>query len=136
MEAKDVIGSNWTYHHAGVIVRDMDAAVAYYESLGMFTFQPEFGARLRMSQIGPHRIELISPVQKQPIFQEFLDAKGEGIHHLAFSVDNLDAEVTKLRAKGIPVLLERRRPEGGGIAFFDLRKYGGVVIELMQLAGH
>ncbi len=129
---KDTIGSNWRYHHVGVIVRDMDAAVKYYESLGIFTLQPEFGARLRMAQIGAHRIELIYPAQGQPIFKEFLDAKGDGIHHIAFSVDDLDAETAKLEAKGIPVITRRKRPEGGGIAFFDLRKYGGVIIELMQ----
>ncbi|MFH1638930.1 MAG: VOC family protein [Chloroflexota bacterium] len=132
--SKNIIGSNWEFHHVGVIVPDMDEAVRYYESLGIFTFQPEFGSRLRFAQVGAHRIELISPTQGQPIFQEFLDAKGGGMHHIAFTVDNLDAETAKLAAKDIPVITSRRRPEGGGIAFFDIRKYGGVIIELMQPA--
>ncbi len=128
---------NWNFHHIGVIVRDMDEAVRYYESLGMFTFQAEFGggagrARLRLAEIGPNRIELIAPSPGPPIFKEFLDAKGEGIHHIAFTVDSLDAEIAKLTAKGIPVISSMRRPDGGGIAFFDLRQHGGVVIELMQ----
>jgi len=134
---EDNIGSNWKYHHIGAIVRDMDEAVRYYASLGIFTFQPEFGggtgrARLRMAEMGPNRIELIAPSEGPPLFREFLDAKGEGIHHMAFTVESLDNEIAKLTAKGIPVITSMRRPDGSGIAFFDLRKHGGVVIELMQ----
>jgi methylmalonyl-CoA epimerase len=137
MESIKSIGTNWKFHHIGAIVRDMDEAVKYYASLGMFTFQPEFGggagrARLRLAEMGPNRIELISPSQGPPIFREFLDAKGEGIHHIAFTVDSLDVEIAKLTAKGISVISSMRRPDGSGIAFFDLRKIGGVVIELMQ----
>ena len=138
MESTRGIGANWKFHHIGAIVRDMDEAVRYYDSLEMFTLQPEFGggegrARLRLAEIGPNRIELISPSQGPPIFRDFLDAKGEGIHHIAFTVDSLDSEIAKLTARGIPVITSMRRPDGSGIAFFDLRKIGGVVIELMQL---
>ena len=131
------IGSNWEFHHVGTIVPDMDEAVKYYESLGIFTFQTEFGggagrARLRMAEIGPHRIELIAPSSGPPLFKDFLDAKGGGIHHMAFTVESLDNEIKKMESKGIPVISTMRRPDGSGIAFFDLRKVGGVVIELMQ----
>ena len=133
MEIKnDIIGSNWTFHHLGVIVRDMDEAVKYYESMGIFTFQPEFGQRLRVAELASHRIELISPIESLPMFKEFLETKGEGMHHMAFTVDNLDSEKARLKAKGIPVIIERKFPAGGGIAFFDIGKYGGVVIELME----
>jgi methylmalonyl-CoA/ethylmalonyl-CoA epimerase len=130
--SKDIIGSNWTFHHVGVIVHDMDEAVRYYESLGIFTFQPEFGSRLRFAEIATHRIELISPIQSLPMFKEFLETKGEGMHHMAFTVDDLDKETAILEAKGIPLIVKRKRPSGGGIAFFDIGKHGGVVIELME----
>ena len=73
------VGANWKFNHVGVIVSDMDKAVKYYESLGMFTFQKEFGggagrARLRLAEMGPNRIELISPSDGPPIFREFLDS--------------------------------------------------------------
>jgi methylmalonyl-CoA/ethylmalonyl-CoA epimerase len=130
-------GNNWKYHHTGVIVRSMDETVKYYESLGLFTFQPEFGGgpgktRLRIAEIGPNRIELIAPADNSPMFMEFLNTMGDGIHHIAYTVDNLDAERAALEARGIAVLNSMRRPDGSGIAFFDLRKHGGVVIELMQ----
>ena len=130
--SKDIIGSNWTFHHLGVIVHDMDEAVRYYESLGIFAFQPEFRARLRFAELATHRIELISPTQSLPIFKEFLETKGEGMHHKAFMVGDLDGETAKLEAKGIPAITKIKRPSGGGIAFFDIDKYGGVVIELME----
>jgi len=131
-------GSNWKFNHIGVVVRDMDAAVRYYESLGIFTFQKEFGggegrARMRVAEMDVNRIELIAPSSGPPLFREFLDTKGEGFHHIAYSVDSLDTEIAKMTGKGISILMSMRRPDGSGIAFFDLRKIGDVVIELMQL---
>jgi len=130
-------GSNWKFNHLGVVVRDLDAAVKYYESFGLFTFQKEFGggegrARMRMAEAGQNRIELIAPSSGPPMFREFLDTKGEGIHHIAYTVDSLDAEIAAMTAKGVPVIMSMRRQDGSGIAFFDLRKTGGVAIELMQ----
>lgn len=132
------IGSNWKFNHLGVVVRDMDAAVKYYESFGLFTFQKEFGggegrARMRMVESGQNRIELIAPSSGPPMFREFLDTKGEGIHHVAYTVDSLDAEMAAMAMKNVPVIMSMRRPDGSGIAFYDFRKSGGVVIELMQM---
>ena len=152
-----VIGSNWRFQHIGAIVRDMETALKYYESLGIFTIQPKvqpspnappiviyevYGkkpetlsrAKLRNAYIGPHRFELISPIPGTPMFEDFLNRKGEGIHHIAFAVDDLDAEVEKLKAKGIPMMMRMKRQDGRGIAFFDLSKYGGVFIELTSMA--
>jgi methylmalonyl-CoA/ethylmalonyl-CoA epimerase len=131
-------GANWKFNHIGVVVRDIDAAVRYYESLGIFTFQKEFGggegkARMRMAEMGANRIELIAPSSVPPLFREFLDTKGEGFHHIAYTVDSLDAEIAKMTGIGISILMSMRRSDGSGIAFFDLRKIGGVVIELMQM---
>ncbi|MFH0847824.1 MAG: VOC family protein [Chloroflexota bacterium] len=153
---ENIIGSNWRFQHIGAIVRDMDMALKYYASLGIFTIQPEtppapgtpaiavyevYGktptttsrAKLRNAYIGPHRFELISPTPGSPLFEEFLNKKGEGIHHIAFAVDDLDAEVEKLKAKGIPAVMRMKRTDGRGIAFFDLSQYGGVFIELTSM---
>jgi methylmalonyl-CoA/ethylmalonyl-CoA epimerase len=132
-----VIGKDWQFNHIGVIVRDLDKAVKYYESLGIFTLQKEFGggpgaARMRMADSGNNHIELIAPTTGPPLFREFLDKNGEGIHHIAYDVSSLDAAISGLTGKGIPVILSLRFPDGGGIAFFDFRKIGGVVIELME----
>ncbi len=151
---QNVFGNNWEFHHVATVVKDMDAAVKYYESLGIFTFQPEFAldattyeeyevygksvksskdkTRMRFASIGPNRIELVSPVQGNPLYVDFLKQKGEGIHHIAFYVDDLEAEIKKLKAKGIPMLTKVKRAPGRGFAYFDIRKQGGVILEIIQ----
>ena len=89
----------------GVMVRDMDAAMAYYESLGIGPFKERQGVgatertlygkpaddmRLRVStaSLGPVEIELMQPVAGQSIPAEYLDRYGEGINHLAFRTED------------------------------------------------
>ncbi len=152
---ENAIGSNWKFHHVATIVKDMDEAVKYYESLGIFSMPPEFmldsstynyyenygqpsGAgdktRMRFAQFGPFRIELVSPIAGAPIYREFQNDRGEGLHHIAFTVDNLEEETAKLTAKGVPVITKVRRANGTAFSYFDFRKIGGVVIELIQPA--
>lgn len=148
------MGSNWEFHHVGVIVKDMDKTVDYYQSLGIATFRPEhmFDAstftefklygktpdamdkhRGRFMQIGPVAYELLQPVSGESIHDEFFNDMGEGIEHIGYTVDDLEAETTRLAEKGIPAIVSGRRKDGGGYAYFDLRKNGGnVIIELMQ----
>ena len=139
---------NWKFHHVGVIVKDMDKAVDYYQSLGIATFRPEhmfdsstfadwklYGKtpdtidkhRGRFIQIGPVALELLQPVSGESIHNEFF---GEGIEHIAFSVDDLEEETAKLVEKGIPAIVS-----GKGIAswaYFDTHRVGNVLIELIQ----
>ncbi len=147
--------NNWKFHHVATVVRDMDKAVEYYQSLGIFTFLPEFmldsttyadytvyskapttidRTRMRFAMAGEHRIELVSPIQGEPIYVDFLKNKGEGIHHIAYTVDDLDAEIARMTEKGIPVITRVKRPNGRGFAYFDLTQVGGVIIELIQTA--
>ena len=139
----------------GVVVRDMDKAVKYYESLGIATFKPEFmldsntytnykvygktpkqvdKTRMRILEIGSFRLELVQPLEGKPIYQEFLKAKGEGAHHIAYEVDDLEGETVKLAEKGIPVITRvYQGTTGASFAYFDFRQNGGnIVIELIQ----
>ncbi|MDD5083060.1 MAG: VOC family protein [Dehalococcoidales bacterium] len=65
---------------------------------------------------------------------DFLKNKGEGVHHVAFTVDDLAAETAKLAAKGIPCITRVKRSTGGAFAYFDFTRVGNVIIELIQLA--
>ncbi len=143
---------NWKFHHVGVTVRDMDKALEYYQSLGIATFQPEIlfkssdfadfkvngktpdtivKLRIRYVQIGSFQLELIQPVEGESPQKEFLSDRGDGINHIAFSVDDLDKETDKLVKKGIKVIFSGKR-QTGGFAYFETRKVGNVIIELMQ----
>ncbi len=87
-------------------------------------------SRFQHSTIGPDKMDLefISPIEGRPIYTDFLEQHGEGLHHIAFTVDDLDAETAKLEAKGVPVLTKVRRPTGRGFVYFD---FGNVIFELV-----
>ena len=135
--------------HVGVVVRNLDKAIDYYQSLGLGPFRQkdisvltdkkmygkptDFELKMATAQMGPIMIELIQPVEEAPVQEEFLESKGEGINHIAFSVDDLDKEEAKLVEKGLEVILSVRRTTGGGGSYFDTREVGGVIMELIQL---
>ena len=144
--------NNWKFHHVGVAIRDIDKTVEYYQSLGIATFEPEIlfkssdfadftvngkipdtivRLRIRYVQIGPFQLELIQPVEGESPQKEFLASKGEGIDHIAFTVDDLDKETDKLVKKGIKTIFSGKR-QTGGFAYFDTRKVGNIIIELIQ----
>ena len=102
------------FDHVGIVVRDMDKAVEYYQSLGIGPLEPSKRAHLvtdrkvygkpaddvktksRITQIGQSYLEMIQPVSGESIQKKFLEAKGEGINHLGLFMDNLEKEVVKL----------------------------------------
>ena len=135
--------------HIGVAVRDMDRAIEYYQNLGIGPFtesskrtvidrtmhgKPAGDVKqvVRFAQIGPIRFELIQPVSGEFTSQEALDRRGEGINHLGFFVDDLDKEVDELVGKGFKVVSSGKFVGGGGFAYLDTDKVGGVLFELIQ----
>ena len=148
--------NNWEFHHMAVVVRDMDKAVEYCQSLGIVTFDPDkpefmldsstytyykvYGktpdtidkTRMRFIQIGSFQLELVQPLEGEPIYKEFLKSKGEGVHHIAYIVDDLDEETAKLAKKGIPCITRVNLKTSTSFAYFDIRKVGNVIIELIQ----
>ena len=98
-------------HHMAIVVRDMDKTVNYYQSLGMgpFVTAPPIEITKRMERgktviagssrikevignMGVVRLQLIQPIEGKNLFQEFLDTRGEGVHHYAFLVDDIENE--------------------------------------------
>lgn len=134
--------------HVGMIVRDMDRAIEYYRSLGIGPFKQhttdtrtnktiqaepaEFKIKIAMVDISPIKLELIQPVEGRIPQQEFLESRGEGLHHIGFLTDDLDKQVAELAGKGLKVILRVKRTTGGGVAYFDTRNPGGVIFELVQ----
>jgi len=131
----------------GIVVRDIDKTAAFYHStfgIGPFGIIPEVkfeGALLRgrptstsikvaFAQSGPVQIELIQPLEGQSIYTEFLAAKGEGLHHLGFEVDDFHGWLARFKSKGVePVFWHNM----GWMAFAYLGtdSVGGVMIELL-----
>ncbi len=138
--------------HIGILVRDMDKAVEYYQSLGIGPFEPLTAIAIdrvvhgkpaenvhnlaRMVQIGSIHLELVQPISGESVQKEFLERHGEGINHLGFLVDNLDKEVGMLVGKGLKVISSAKFVGGGGFAYLDTDKIGGIVFELLQWPPH
>jgi len=133
-------------HHVGVVVEDMDKALSHYKSLGIGPFEPLKltpaegllrGKRListpiiSMGTVGGIVIELLQPTEEESLVKEFYEARGEGIHHIAFLVDDIDKETEKLVQKGFKVIFSQKFGEGG-CAFFDTGQVGGMYIELFR----
>ena len=132
----------------GEVVRDLAKAVEYYSSLGIGPFEPlkltriertVYGKRTddvenksRVTRMGPVQFELVQPLSGESIQKEFLENRGEGINHLGFLVDDIDKEIGKLVAKGFKVISSVRYLGGGGVAYLDTDRIGGVLFELIQ----
>ena len=137
------MGKSWKLHHIAVVVRDIDKAVKYYQSLGIATVGREVifpeskpNIRAKFVNMGPVPIELIQPLEGESPYKEFLDSKGEGVQHIAFAVDNLDEETDKLVDKGVSVIVKGKAPAAFGSisAHFDTRQVGNFAIQLIQEA--
>ena len=137
--------------HIGMVVRDVDKAVEYYESLGIGPFElpmqwvstekwvmgkpvppDSIVNKERIIRIGPVMLQLIQPVKGESLWKEFLETKGEGINHLGFHVEDIDREQAKMEQRGFTVLFASRFSQGGGCAYFDTGTIGGVLTEFIQ----
>lgn len=92
------------------------------------------GVRVLMLSRGDDRIELLEPLDDQSPVARFLERRGQGMHHIAFRVDDLDAAVHELRERGATFTSETPRPGHGDsrVIFLHPRWAGGVLIELLQ----
>jgi methylmalonyl-CoA/ethylmalonyl-CoA epimerase len=129
-------------HHVAYVVADIDAAL---ERLGA-TFDLRPAVREVMADQGVEAalcgpagaaVELIRPLDADGAVARFLEARGEGLHHVAFEVADLEAALTELRARGAELIDERPRAGLGGhlVAFVHPRSANGVLTELVEAEG-
>lgn len=139
-----------TLHHLCVVVRDIDRAEAFYESIGIgpwLDYPPleeytelevpdERGFKAltyRFALIGAFQLQLCRPGEADTPQKRFLDAHGEGVFHIGFVVDDADAAEAEAKALGLEVLMRGRRPDSSGFTYFDTADLaGGVVLLLRQ----
>ena len=133
----------------GIVVRSIEETLAFFQKtfgFGPFElrdvayttatyFGEQCGYRGKRAffKLGPMEIELIELLDGKTIHEEFLQTKGEGIHHIAFRVDSLEEAMRRAEQAGIRVTQSYRRPDGtGGFAYLETDRVGGVVMELIQ----
>jgi len=125
-------------HHTGIVVRDIDAAVATYAALGFGPGErhevPAQGIVAVAFQAGPGWIELIQPIDPDGPIGRFLAKRGEGTHHVAYAVDDIEATLTRLKGAGVRLIDETPRTglHGWRIAFMHPEACHGVLTELVQ----
>lgn len=141
------------FHHVGVMVKNIDEAVEYYQRLGMGPFEPSnlvhidrqmFGKPVpadvknivKATRMGPIGIELIQPVSGKSVHREWLESHGEGINHIGFIVDDIGEAMSIMVEAGFKVISSSKNEGGGGMAFFDTDKIGGIIIEMEELPPH
>lgn len=137
--------------HVGMVVRDFDRVVDFFQSLGIGPFQAakglssvermlygkpialdSFKLKEQNARVGAGLIQIIQPVEGKSVWKDTLDARGDGVQHLGFIIDDIEKEEAKLVKKGLKVLYRSRFNGGGGAAYFDTSKIGGVLFEIVQ----
>lgn len=125
-------------HHVGIAVDDLDAAIATYTSLfgGVVEHRElveEQGVEAASVHVGGSRIELLAPTGPDTPVGRFLAKRGPGLHHVAFEVADVAAELERLRAEGVQLIDEepRRGMFGLQVAFVHPEATGGVLAEFV-----
>ncbi len=127
--------------HVAIIVRNIEQALAFYRDILGITPReikevPAEQVRiafLPMGGPGGSEIELLEPTNPDSSLARFLEKRGEGLHHICLEVDDIDAALAGMQAKGAPVLDKRpRRAAEGRAIFLHPKGTHGVLLELIQ----
>jgi methylmalonyl-CoA epimerase len=124
--------------HLGIAVKSLDQARKFYERMGLRVVGEETveheGVRLAMVPLGESRIELLEALHSDTPIGRFLAKRGEGLHHVAISVDDLAGTVEKLKREGTKFISEEIKVGAGGhlYVFIHPSSTGGVLLELCE----
>jgi len=126
--------------HISYAVKDIDKTIEAWSKLygfGPWTFAENGGVdakgrpwrvRMAFTYVGPLQVELVQCTEGRIFQSRFLDTWGEGVHHIGFYVDDVDAEVRNLSSQGARVLIH----DPGRFAYLDAGSFGGAIFELMR----
>ena len=137
----------------GIVVKDLDKAVKqYYEIFGagpwnIYTYGPpemkngvyrgqpsDWSALIAFTWLGDRQLELIQPLKGPNIYYEFLEKKGEGLHHIKEWVDDCQKTLEEYQKKGIPVI-QSGEFDGSKFYYLDTEPYLGILVEIVKSGG-
>ncbi len=128
--------------HLGIAVKDLETATKTYEALlGKPAYQSEEveseGVKTVFFKTGENKIELLGATREDSPIAKYIEKRGEGIHHVAFDVEDIEAEIERLKVEGF-VLINDQPKKGADnkrIAFLHPKSSHGVLVELCQEIG-
>jgi methylmalonyl-CoA/ethylmalonyl-CoA epimerase len=136
------------FHHTGIVASDIDGAIEHLESLGIGPFcmpggkkwvdipfkgelhgrPAQWSVKISNARVGEHEIELLQPSGGESALQEFLVEHGEGVHHIAYLVDDVKRQLQRLIDRGVEVLTSANL-DTRGFAYVRTSP-GGLVVEI------
>jgi methylmalonyl-CoA/ethylmalonyl-CoA epimerase len=125
--------------HLGIAVKSLSASIPMFEKLlNTPCYKTETVESEQVStaffQTGETKIELLEGMEEEGVINRFIAKKGEGLHHVAFAVEDIHAEISRLKAEGFQFISEE--PKKGAdnkiICFLHPRSTGGILVELCQ----
>lgn len=127
------------FEHLGIAVADLEAAKALFTKLfNTAPYREETveteGVRTSFFRTGEGKMELLAATRADSPIAKFLEKKGPGMHHVAFEVEDIKAEMQRLKVEGFTLLSEEPRPgaEGKWVCFLHPKDTNSVLIELCQ----
>ncbi|MEQ3663771.1 methylmalonyl-CoA epimerase [Olleya sp.] len=125
--------------HIGIAVKNLEESNVLFAKLfgkphyKIETVESE-GVNTSFFEVGPNKIELLEATKSDSPIAKFLEKKGEGIHHIAFTVDDIKAEILRLKSEGFIILNEtpKKGADNKLVAFLHPKSSNGVLIELCQ----
>ena len=125
--------------HIGIAVKNLDNSNTLFAKLfGEAHYKIEDvlteGVKTSFFQVGPNKIELLEATNPDSPIAKFIEKKGEGIHHIAFDVEDIVAEIARLKAEGFTVLNEtpKKGADNKIVCFLHPKSTNGVLVELCQ----
>ncbi|MCX8186843.1 MAG: methylmalonyl-CoA epimerase [Sulfolobales archaeon] len=130
-------------HHIGIAVKDLETAMKFYGDVLKLKLVgveevPEEGVKIAMYDVGGVRVELLAGSRPDSAITKFIEKRGEGIHHIAFHVDDVDTVCNELVGKGLQLTYPQPKLVSGGarkINFINPKSTGGVLIEVVTEVG-
>lgn len=125
--------------HIGIAVKSIDEALPFYiNTLGLqlehIETVPSEAVKVAFIKIGDAKLELLEPINESSAIHQFIEKRGEGIHHIALQVDDIQARINSLKASGVQVINEEPKLGAGNqlISFLHPKEAKGVLFELCQ----
>jgi methylmalonyl-CoA/ethylmalonyl-CoA epimerase len=129
--------------HIALAVGDLESAISHYRDVWGAEVEhrervDDQGVEEAMIPVGDTYLQLLGATGPDSTVAKFLERRGEGLHHIAYEVDDLERALAELRDKGVPLIDEKPRLGGRGhmVAFVHPKGNHGLLVELIQAPNH